>query len=149
MLALLTKPSRRTTPGRFVKSCRGRAVFELDVLAVGAMEVVLEVDAVGDGGHGGEAIAHGEVVEHELGDGGVGVAAGVGGVVPRAAVVGGPVQELQVRVGADALTSKKSGRLMRPMCRSRRRVGSLVASEKGVRCESPRVLVKPTTWWSW
>ncbi len=38
-----------------------------------------------------------------LEDGGVGVAAGVGGIVPGAVVVDGPVEELQVAVGADGV----------------------------------------------
>ena len=44
-----------------------------------------------------------------LGDGGVGVAAGVGGVVPGAVVVGGPVDELEVGVGADGVEVEEVG----------------------------------------
>ena len=76
------------------------AEFELDVLPAGAAKVPVEVEAVGDGGHEGEGVAGGPGGVVVLGDGGVGVAAGVGGVVPGAVVVGGPVQELEVGVGA-------------------------------------------------
>ena len=85
------------------------AQFEFHVLAAGAAQVPVEVDAVGDGGHQGEAVAGGPGFVVVLGDGGVGVAAGVGGVVPCAVVVGGPVQELQVAVGADAVEVEDVG----------------------------------------
>ncbi len=87
----------------------GVAVLELDVLAAGAMVGVVEVDAVGDGGHGGDGVTGGEVVVDVLGDEGVGVAAGVGGVVPCAVVVDGPVEELEVGVGAYGVEIEEVG----------------------------------------
>ena len=80
-----------------------------DVLAVGATERPVEVDAVGDGGHQRQAVARGPVAIDELGDCAVGVAAGVGRVVPRAVVVGGPVEELEVGVGAAEVEVEEVG----------------------------------------
>ena len=79
------------------------AEFELHVLAAGPGEGPVEVDAVGGDGHGGEAIAGGPVFIVVLEDGSVGVATGVGGVVPGSVVVDGPVEELEVAVGANGI----------------------------------------------
>ena len=74
------------------------AKLELHVLGVGEREVSLELDAVGDRGHGGFGKAHAPVAVFEVGDQAPGVAAGIGGVVVGAIVVDGPVEELGVAV---------------------------------------------------
>ena len=113
MLAWLTKPRMRTAPLRSANAGRKRqralAVLEFDVLAAGAMEGVVEVVAVGYGGHEREGVACGEVAIGVLGDEGVGVAAGVGGVVPCAVVIDGPVEELEVGIGADGVEIEEVG----------------------------------------
>ncbi len=73
------------------------------------MDGVVEVDAVGDGGHEGEEIAAGEESVVVLGDGSDGVAAGVGGVVVGAVVVDGPVHELEMAIGADGVDIEEVG----------------------------------------
>ncbi len=79
------------------------AEFELHVLAAGLAQVPHQVDTVGDGRHQGDGVAGRPDLVIVFGDGGVGVAAGVGRVVPCAVIVDGPVHELQVAVGADAV----------------------------------------------
>ena len=74
--------------------------LKLGVFASGAADVPVEVDSVGLGGHEGEGVAGGEDGGIVLGYCGVGVASGVGGVVPGSVVVDGPVHELKVGVGA-------------------------------------------------
>ena len=76
------------------------AQLELPVLAAGLAQIPVEVDAVGDGRHQRESVAGRPVLIVVLGDGGVGVTAGIGGIVPRAIVVDGPVHELQVAVAS-------------------------------------------------
>jgi len=77
--------------------------LELHILSTGAADGPVEVDAVGGGGHGGETVAGGPVFVVVFKDAGVGVAAGIGGVVPGSVVVDGPIEELEVAVGADGV----------------------------------------------
>ena len=79
------------------------AQLELPVLPAGLPQVPDEIDAVGDRGHQGECVACGPHLIVVLRDGGVGITAGVGRIVPRAVVVHGPIHKLQVAVGADAV----------------------------------------------
>ena len=85
------------------------AQLELAVLGVGAAEGPVEVDAVGHGGHGEEAVAEAPAAVVVLGHAAHGVAASVGGVVPGAVVVHGPVHELEVAVGADVVDVEEVG----------------------------------------
>ena len=79
------------------------AQLELQVLPAGSAEVPVEIDSVGDGRHQRERVTCRPVLVVVLGDDAVSVAAGVRGVVPRAIIVDGPVHELEVTVGADAV----------------------------------------------
>ena len=85
------------------------AVFHLVVFPAGSPEIPVEVNAVGNGGHEGDGGAGGPELVVVFGDAGVGVTAGVGGVVPGAIVVHGPVHELEVRVGADIVEIEEVG----------------------------------------
>ena len=85
------------------------AQLELAVVGVGAAEGPVQVDAVGDDGHGEEAVAQAPDAVVVLGHAAHGVAAGVGGVVPGAVVVHGPVHELEVGVGADVVDVEEIG----------------------------------------
>ena len=60
-----------------------------------------QFDSVGDFGHEGFGETESPVAVLEIGGEANGVAAGVGGIVLGAVVVGRPVEELEVRVGAD------------------------------------------------
>ncbi len=68
-----------------------------------------EIDAVGDLGHESFGETKSPVTVFEVCHGTDGVAAGVGGVVPGAIVVDGPIRELEVGVGADRIYVKKIG----------------------------------------
>ena len=125
----------------------GVAELELEVLAAGAAEVPVEVDAVGDGGHQGEGVAGGPGVVVVLGDGAVGVAAGVGGVVPGAVVVDGPVQELEVGVGAGAVDIEEVGEAH--ACRRGARGGARGAwwrARTGCASASTSLRLRPMVW---
>lgn len=75
--------------------------LEFAVLAVSAAEGPVQVDAIGYDGHSEDAVAKRPGAVVVLGHSPYGVAARVGGVVPGAVVVHGPVHELEVAVGAD------------------------------------------------
>ncbi len=83
------------------------AQFELAVLAMRAAERPIHIDAVGNDGHGKDAIAHGPDAIVVLGHAADGVSARVGGVIPGAVVVHGPVHELQMAVSAGAVNVEK------------------------------------------
>ena len=83
--------------------------FGFKILTARTLQVPVVVDAVGDGGHEGDRIARGEVAVIVLDDGGVGVAASVGGIVPRAVVVGRPVHELEMAIGTDSIEVEEVG----------------------------------------
>src|SRR6266568_7389768 len=74
------------------------AQFKLAVLAMGTAESPVHVDSVGDDGHGEEAVANGPGAIVIFGHGSDSVSARVGGVVPRAVVVCGPIHELEMAV---------------------------------------------------
>ena len=106
------------------------ALFEFDIFGVDVPGLPDQIDAVGDFGHErfDEAKAPvGVVVFDQPAEG---VAAGVGGVVPCAVVVGSPVEELEVGIGADRVVSMKSGMLNLPKRTSMRRRGSESNSER-------------------
>jgi len=77
------------------------AQLELAILAVSAAEGPVEIDAVGDDGHGEDAVSQTPYAVVIFGEAAEGVAARVGGVVPCTVVVHGPVHELKVGVGGD------------------------------------------------
>ena len=68
-----------------------------------------EIDAVGDFRHEGFGETESPVAVFEVGGEADGVAASVGGVVVGAVVVGGPVEELEVSVGADGIDVEEIG----------------------------------------
>ena len=71
------------------------------VLAVGAGEGPVERDAVGDDGHSEDAVAGAPVAVIVFKQTADGVAAGIGGVIPRAVIVDGPVEKLEMAVSGD------------------------------------------------
>ena len=77
--------------------------FVFEILGVDLPGPPDQVDAVGDFRHEGFGETESPVAVFVVGGEADGVAAGVGGVVPGAVVVGGPVEELEVRVGADGI----------------------------------------------
>ena len=79
---------------------RGVPQLELVVFAPCPAQIPVQIDAVGNGGHQGDAVTEGPGVVVVLGDRAVGVTAGVRGVVVGAVVIDGPVHELEVGVGA-------------------------------------------------
>ena len=85
------------------------AQLELAVVGAGAAEGPVQIDAVGDDGHGEESVAQAPDAVVVLGHAAQGVAAGVGGVVPGAVVVHGPVHELEVGVGAHIVDVEEIG----------------------------------------
>jgi hypothetical protein len=106
-------------------------VLELDILTTRAMQLPLQVDAVGYGRHQGERIPCGPVDIVVLGDGGVGVAAGVGSIVPGAIVVSCPVHELQVGVGAGIVDVEDVGEAHLPHAQIDASLGDLCRERKG------------------
>ena len=79
------------------------AKFVFEVFRVDLPGPPDEIDAVGDFRHEGFGETESPVAVFVVGGEADGVAARVGGVVPGAVVVGGPVEELEVRVGADGV----------------------------------------------
>src|ERR1039458_9781123 len=63
-----------------------------------AEELAVEAQAVGDARHGGAGIADGPVAGVELVDPAPGVAARIGGIIPRAVIHHGPAHELGARI---------------------------------------------------
>src|SRR5271168_159133 len=72
--------------------------FELAILSVRATERPIHGDAIGYGRHGKDPIADGPDAIVILGQSADRIATRVGGVIPRAIVVDGPVHELQVAI---------------------------------------------------
>ena len=68
-----------------------------------------QIDAVGDFRHEGFGETESPVAVFVVGGESHGVAARVGGVVPGAVVVGGPVEELEVRIGAHRIDVEEVG----------------------------------------
>src|SRR5262249_11630323 len=89
--------------GRYEVTEPRLAEFELEVLAARSAERPVEIDAIGDGGHGGEGIARRPGTIVILKDRCGGIATGIGRVGPGAVIVDGPVQELEMAVGADVV----------------------------------------------
>ena len=81
--------------------------FKFVVFRVDLPRLPHEIDAVGDLGHETFAEAESPIAVFEVGGQPDGVATRVGGVVPRAVVVGGPVEELEVGVGSDGVHIKR------------------------------------------
>ncbi len=79
------------------------AEFVFEIFRVDLPGLPDEIDSVGDFRHESFGEAESPVAVFEVGGEADGVAAGVGGVVPGAVVVGGPVDELEVSVGADGV----------------------------------------------
>src|SRR5258708_13647842 len=76
------------------------AQLELPILPAGLAQVPDKVDAVRDRRHQGESVPRRPDPVVILRDSGVGGAAGVGGVVPRAVVFNGPVPALTMAMRA-------------------------------------------------
>jgi len=85
------------------------AQFVFEVFGVGLPGLPNKVDSVGDFGHESFGEAEAPVAIFEVGGEADRVAAGVSGVVVGAVVVGGPVDELEVSVGADGIEVEKVG----------------------------------------
>src|SRR5579862_1201409 len=76
------------------------ARFEFEIFGARTSDVCVEIDSVGDLGHQRFGEANGPPVIVVLKDHAVGVAARVRGVVVGAVVVDGPIEKLQVAIGA-------------------------------------------------
>ena len=85
------------------------ALFDFEIFGVDVPGLPDQVDAVGDFGHERFDEADGPVGVVILDEAADGVAASVGGVVPGAVVVDGPVEELEVSVGADGVGVEEVG----------------------------------------
>ena len=83
--------------------------FELEIFGVDVPGLPDQIDAVGDLWHERFDEAEGPVGVVVFDQATDGVAAGVGGVVPGAVVVDGPVEELEVSVGADGVGVEEVG----------------------------------------
>ena len=83
--------------------------FELAVLPVGAAEGPVEVDSVGYDGHGEDAVAKSPFGIDIFDQATDCVAASVGGVIPCAVVVDGPIHELKMAVGSDGIDVEEIG----------------------------------------
>ena len=68
-----------------------------------------EIDSICDFGHESFGEAESPVAIFVVGGSADGVTAGVGGIIPGAVVVGGPVDELEVSVGADGVYVEEIG----------------------------------------
>src|ERR1700691_457648 len=77
--------------------------FVFEVLRMRLPRLPDEVDAVGDLRHQGFAETKSPVSIFVVGGKSDGISASVSGVVVGTVVVGGPVEELQVRIGADGI----------------------------------------------
>ena len=76
---------------------------EFPILAVSARKSPVEGDAVGDGGHGEDAVAKRPVAVVIFDNAADSVSARISGIVPRAVVVDGPVEELMVAVAGNVV----------------------------------------------
>src|SRR5579872_969117 len=83
------------------------AEFVFEILGVYLPRFPDEIDAVGDLGHQGFGKTESPVAIFEIEYGTDCVTAGVGGVVPGAVIVDGPVEELEMRVGAGGIDVEK------------------------------------------
>src|SRR5262249_31477436 len=82
-------------------------LFQLVIFGMDLPRLPDKVDAIGDFGYQGFAETESPVVVFVIGCQSDGVVARVGGVIPGVVVVGGPVEELEMRIGADRVDVKE------------------------------------------
>ncbi len=83
--------------------------FVFVIFRVDLPGAINEIDSIGYFGHESFGEAETPVAIFVIGGETDGVAAGIGGIVPGSVVVGGPVDELQVGIGADGVYVEEVG----------------------------------------